>query len=51
MHIIYPLLFIDDLVEEIKEAKAGVKCGEDIIVSGLLYADDAVIIAPDEGSL
>ena len=38
-------------MEEIKEAKAGVKCSEDVMVSGLLSADDAVTIAPDEGSL
>ena len=43
-------MFIDDLMEEIKEAQAGVQCGKDM-VSGLLYADDAVVIAPDEGQL
>ena len=38
-------MFIDDLMEEIKGAQAGVECGGDM-VSGLLYADDAVVIAP-----
>lgn len=45
-----PYSFFNDLMEEIKEAKAGVKCGGDVMVSGLLYADD-VVTAPDEGSL
>ena len=43
-------MFIDDLMEEIKGAQVGVQCGGDM-VSGLLYADDAVVIAPDEWGL
>ena len=43
-------MFIDDLMVEVKAAQAGVQCGEDM-VSGLLYADDAVVIAPDEDRL
>ena len=43
-------MFIDDLMEEIKGAQVGVQCRGDI-VSGLLYADDAVVIAPDEWGL
>lgn len=43
-------MFIDDLMEDIKTTQAGVQCGEDM-VSGLLYANDAVVIAPDEGRL
>ena len=43
-------LFIDDLVDNLKSEHAGVTCGNTLI-SSLLYADDIVILAPNEGDL
>ena len=40
-------LYINSLVLKLKEAEVGVKCREQLI-SVLLYADDAVILAEDE---
>ena len=51
--ILSPTLFamyIDDLVDQLKAASAGVICGENM-VSSLLYADDIVLLAPNEESL
>ena len=51
--ILSPTLFamyIDDLVDQLKGVSAGVVCGENI-VSSLLYADDIVLLAPNEESL
>ena len=48
--ILSPLLFslyINSLILKLKEAEVGVKCREQLI-SVLLYADDAVILAEDE---
>ena len=48
--ILSPLLFslyINSLVLKLKEAEVGVKCRKQLI-SVLLYADDAVILAEDE---
>ena len=41
------LLYINSLVSKLKEAEVGVKCGKQLI-SALLYADDAVILAEDK---
>lgn len=43
-------MFIDDLVDCLKEKNCGVMCG-DCSVASLLYADDIVLLAPDEQSL
>jgi hypothetical protein len=51
--ILSPILFamfIDDLVESLHAAHAGVDCGGHPI-SSLLYADDIVILAPNEAKL
>ena len=51
--ILSPMLFalyIDDLVEELNQVEQGVRFG-DCMLSALLYADDIVLTAPDEGSL
>ena len=51
--ILSPTLFamyIDDLVDTLKRTNAGIECG-DCVVTSLLYADDIVLLAPDEGSL
>ena len=40
-------LYINSLVLKLKEAKVEVKCREQLI-SVILYADDAVILAEDE---
>ena len=49
--ILSPLLFslfINSIVARLKEAEVGVKCGSKLL-SMLLYADDAVTSAEDEG--
>ena len=43
-------MYIDDLVEQLKVTERGTVCGE-CVVSSLLYADDIVLLAPDEESL
>ena len=43
-------VYIDDLVEQLKARNIGTVCGE-CVVSSLLYADDIVLLAPDEESL
>lgn len=51
--ILSPMLFalyIDDLVEELNQVEQGVRFG-DCMLSALLYADDIVLTAPDEGNL
>ena len=51
--ILSPTLFamyIDDLVDRFRAKNAGVVCGE-CVVSSSLYADDIVLLAPDEESL
>ena len=51
--ILSPLLFslyINSLVSKLKEAEVGVMCRGQLI-SALLYADDAVIIAEDEDAI
>ena len=51
--ILSPTLFamyIDDLVEQLRTKNVGTVCGE-CIVSSLLYADDIVLLAPNEESL
>ena len=40
-------MYTDYLMELIKAAHIGVKCGKEM-VSGLLYADDVVIISADD---
>ena len=51
--ILSPTLFamyIDDLVDQLRAKNSGIACGE-CEVSSLLYADDIVLLAPDEESL
>ena len=51
--ILSPLLFslyVNSLVSKLKGAEVGVKCGDQLI-SVLMYADDAVIVAEDEKSM
>lgn len=51
--ILSPTLFamyIDDLVDQLKAKNVGIVCGE-CVVSSLLYADDIVLLAPDEENL
>ena len=43
-------LFINDLIEEIKQLSLGVKCGE-ILVALLMFADDIAIMAETEEDL
>ena len=43
-------LFINDLIEEIKQLNLGVKCGE-ILVALLMFADDIAIMAETEEDL
>ena len=43
-------MYIDDLVEQLKATGRGTVCGE-CVVSSSLYADDIVLLAPDEESL
>ena len=43
-------MFIDDLVDNLNSIQAGIECGKHM-VSTLLYADDIVILAPDEDRL
>ena len=43
-------MYINDLIDILKRANAGVECGE-CAVTSLLYADDIVLLAPDEVSL
>ena len=43
-------LFINDLIEEIKQLNLGVKCGE-ILVVLLMFADDIAIMAETEEDL
>ncbi len=43
-------LFMEDLVQEIKDLKQGVVCA-DVMVSLLLFADDIVLIAPNPQNL
>ena len=51
--ILSPLLFslyVNSLVNKLKDSEVGVKCGSQVIPV-LLYADDAVILAEDERSM
>ena len=43
-------MYIDGLVEQLRTRNVGTTCG-DCIISSLLYADDIVLLAPDEESL
>ena len=44
-------LFINDLAKGIKDLEVGVKLSDDLQVSALLYADDVVLLSPDEQGL
>ena len=44
-------MFIDDLVQKLKEKGLGVSCGNNCNVTSLLYADDIVVTATSEQNL
>lgn len=43
-------MFIDDLVDNLNSVQGGIDCGG-CLISSLLYADDIVVLAPDENKL
>ena len=43
-------MFIDDLVDNLNSVQGGIDCGG-CMISNLLYADDIVLLAPDENKL
>ncbi|VDI73582.1 Hypothetical predicted protein [Mytilus galloprovincialis] len=45
------LVYVNDLVDEINSLNLGIPINESCILSILLYADDIVLLAPDEESL